>query len=261
MNAWLLALRGMRHYWRTHLGVLLGIACATTVLCGALSVGDSVRLSLRDQSLARIGEATSVLAAGDRFVQADLSERIAAAVTARAGSKARCVPVMQLPGVAASDGGTTRTGIVDVFGVDHAFFSLSARGQSRQALEAGEAILNERLAAQLGVSLGDEIVVRVERPSLMPQEATMATVDEVSFALRVAGRAQREAAGEVAAASSAPQVELAAAMKSYVMAQQAAMDKDTKKGTLSFDISARHEDESASLIESNSLPYAFTVAT
>ena len=180
MNAWSLALRGMRHYWRTHLGVLLGVICATTVLVGALSVGDSVQLSLRDQALHRVGSFSSVLAAGDRFVQAELAGRIATAL-----SPATCVPVMQLPGVASSDGGAMRTGIVDVYGIDDGFFGMSTGGNARKAPTAGHALLNQRLATQLGVAAGDEVVIRVEKPSLMPVEATMATVDEVSFALRV----------------------------------------------------------------------------
>jgi putative ABC transport system permease protein len=180
MNAWLLALRGMRHYWRTHIGVLLGVICATTVLVGALSVGDSVRLSLRDQALHRVGSFSSVLAAGDRFVQADLASRITTAL-----GSASCVPVMQLPGVASSNGGAMRTGIVDVFGIDDGFFAMSTSGQQRNAPDAGHALLNQRLATQLGVAAGDEVVLRVEKPSLMPVEATMATVDDISFGLRV----------------------------------------------------------------------------
>lgn len=180
MNLWRLAWRGMRHYWRTHLGVLLGVVCATTVLVGALCVGDSVRLSLRDQAMDRIGQYHSALAAGDRFVQAELATRMAADLDGAA-----CVPLLQLPGVAASHGGQTRTGIVDVYGIDDGFFARSATGRPHTAPVADHALINERLATQLGVSIGDEIVVRVEKPSLMPVEATMATVDEVSFALRV----------------------------------------------------------------------------
>jgi ABC-type lipoprotein release transport system permease subunit len=180
MNAWLLAVRSMRHYWRTQIGVLLGVICATTVLVGALSIGDSVRLSLRDQALDRVGSAASVLAAGDRFVQADLSNRITTAL-----GNASCVPVMHLPGVASSNGGAMRTGIVDVYGIDAGFFAMSSSGQHRDEPEAGHALINQRLAMQLGVVAGDEIVLRVEKPSLMPVEATMATVDDVSFGLRV----------------------------------------------------------------------------
>ena len=180
MNAWLLAWHGMRHYWRTNLGVVLGVVCATTVLVGALSVGDSVRLSLRDQALHRVGQFSAALAAGDRFVTADLANRIATEL-----GGAVCIPTLQLPGVAASQGGKTRTGIVDVFGIEDGFFAMSSTQQARKAPAAGHALINNRLASQLGCAVGDEIVVRVEKPSLMPIEATMATVDEVSFALRV----------------------------------------------------------------------------
>ena len=180
MSHWLLALRGMRHYWRTHLGVLLGVICATTVLVGALSVGDSVKLSLRDQALQRVGQFSSALAAGDRFVQADLAKLIASTTDG-----ASCVPLMQLPGVAASAGGATRTGIVDVFGITDDFFAMSSSGRARPAPKPGHALLNARLARQLSVSAGDEIIIRIEKPSLMPVEATMATVDDISFGLRV----------------------------------------------------------------------------
>ena len=180
MSQWLLALRGIRHYWRTQLGVLLGVICATMVLVGALSVGDSVKLSLRDQALQRVGQFSSALAAGDRFVQADLAKLIASTT-----DNASCVPLMQLPGVAASAGGATRTGIVDVFGITDDFFAMRSSGRAMPAPKPGHALLNARLAQQLSVVVGDEIIIRVEKPSLMPVEATMATVDDISFGLRV----------------------------------------------------------------------------
>ena len=44
-----------RYYWRTNLAVVLGVATAVAVLAGALLVGDSVRGSLRDLVLQRLG--------------------------------------------------------------------------------------------------------------------------------------------------------------------------------------------------------------
>ena len=41
-------LRGLKHYWKMNLAVLLAAAVNTAVLTGALIVGDSVRGSLRD---------------------------------------------------------------------------------------------------------------------------------------------------------------------------------------------------------------------
>lgn len=180
MNTWRLIARGLAHHWRTHLGVLIGVACATAVLVGALVVGDSVRLSLREQALQRVGRFESVLACGDRFVTAELAERIGATLDARA-----CA-ALQLPGVANRGEGPARAGIVDVYGVGDGFFSMSSGGVGRPAPPPGHALLNRRIADQLGVGVGDELVLRVEKPSLMPQEATMATVDDVAHALRVA---------------------------------------------------------------------------
>lgn len=175
-----LVARALRHHWRTHVGVVLGVLCATAVLVGALVVGDSVRSSLREQALQRVGRFDSVLACGDRFVTTALADRIEQALD---GSV--CTAAMQLPGIANRGDSTARTGIVDVFGVENSFFAMSTRGASRSVPPDGHALLNQRLAAQLGVTAGDEIVLRIEKPSLMPQEATMATVDDIAFAMRV----------------------------------------------------------------------------
>ena len=182
MNTWRLTTRSLRHYWRAHLGVLLGVTCAATVLVGALAVGDSVRSSLRDQALQRIGRFDAALAAGDRFVGTALADRITAALAAH---DTTCVPLIQLPGTANRGDRSARAGIVDVFGVDDRFFAMSSGGAARAEPAAGHALINARLARQLAVAAGEDIVVRVEKPSLMPREATMATVDDVSFALRV----------------------------------------------------------------------------
>ena len=42
MTGFGLLLHNLRHFWRSHLGVVLGAACSTAVLVGALAVGDSV---------------------------------------------------------------------------------------------------------------------------------------------------------------------------------------------------------------------------
>ncbi len=179
MNRKRLIARGLAHHWRTHLGVLCGVACAAAVLVGALVVGDSVRGSLREQALQRVGAFQSAMACGDRFVTADLAARMSAQL-----GRQVC-PTLLLAGVASTYAERARAGIVDVVGVDDGFFAMSARGRDRPAPPPGHALLNERIAAQLGARIGDEVVLRVEKPSLMPQEATMATVDDVAFAVRV----------------------------------------------------------------------------
>ena len=58
--------RSLIYFWRIQLAVLLGAAVATAVLTGALLVGDSVRGSLRDLTLDRLGRIDYALAS-ERF--------------------------------------------------------------------------------------------------------------------------------------------------------------------------------------------------
>ena len=55
MSTFSLVLSSLRFYWRTTLGVFAGAALASGILIGALAVGDSVRYTLEEQALARIG--------------------------------------------------------------------------------------------------------------------------------------------------------------------------------------------------------------
>src|SRR5438132_8525622 len=65
MKPTLLVRRALAYYWRTNVAVVLGVATAVAVLAGALEVGDSVRGSLRDLVLQRLGNADrAVLSAG-----------------------------------------------------------------------------------------------------------------------------------------------------------------------------------------------------
>lgn len=74
MSLVILILRSLRFYWRTHLGVLAGVAVTCAILTGALVVGDSVRFSLRQLALARLGRVTHAIATGDRFFREKLAD-------------------------------------------------------------------------------------------------------------------------------------------------------------------------------------------
>jgi putative ABC transport system permease protein len=67
VNQSTLILRSLWHHARSHLGTFLGVAVGSAILTGALLVGDSVRGSLRDLALARLGKTEVALAGGDRF--------------------------------------------------------------------------------------------------------------------------------------------------------------------------------------------------
>src|SRR5580700_11097440 len=66
--------RNLAFYWRTNLAVILGVTTAVAVLSGALLVGDSVRGSLRDLVLSRLGKTESVVSAANFFREQVSSE-------------------------------------------------------------------------------------------------------------------------------------------------------------------------------------------
>ena len=68
-------LRGLAHFWKLNLAVLLATAVNTAVLTGALIVGDSVRGSLRDMTLDRLGNIELALVV-ERFFPQSLADRL-----------------------------------------------------------------------------------------------------------------------------------------------------------------------------------------
>src|SRR4029078_2333324 len=67
--------QSLLYYWRTNLAVVLGVATAVSVLAGALLVGDSVRTSLRDLVVQRLGR-TSFVISSSGFFREQLSDDI-----------------------------------------------------------------------------------------------------------------------------------------------------------------------------------------
>src|SRR5438093_7993913 len=76
MTAWQLIRRGLAHHLRIHVAVALGVMAGTAVLTGALLVGDSVRGSLRDLALERLGRVDEALVA-PYFFRTDLTGEVA----------------------------------------------------------------------------------------------------------------------------------------------------------------------------------------
>ena len=123
MNPWKYALRSFVHYWRTNLAVALGAAVGTAVLTGALLVGDSVRNSLLDLSIERLGRIDSILLA-HHFFSSDLVETIHQEPGFRQHFD-NAIPAILLTQASAEFSaaeGTHRTSNVNLIGCTHAFW-------------------------------------------------------------------------------------------------------------------------------------------
>ena len=164
MNAGRLIRRGLLFYWRTHLGVLIGCAISAAVLAGALFVGDSVRGSLQQLALTRLGQIQVALDSGHRFFRDDLAARLDVGAST----------ALHVRGMAIGDGPDAgQVNRVEVYGVDDTFFSL-AQQSTGFMLSESRVVISENLAKALGVSQGDEISLRMEKPGLLSRDAPLA---------------------------------------------------------------------------------------
>ena len=77
MSTLRLIINSLKHYWRTNLAVLLGVIAGTAVIAGALIVGDSVRGSLQQMTLDRLGKIDYAMNSHRFFLQV-LSDDMAA---------------------------------------------------------------------------------------------------------------------------------------------------------------------------------------
>ncbi len=180
--------RGLIHFWRINLAVLAAVAVCGAVLAGALLVGDSVRGSLRDLTLDRLGAVDLALAA-DRFFRAELAEELAADPDFAAGFE-RIVPAIMLRGNITHGESRSRASQVNVFGVDDRFVDLFRHPTTSSAFQPGQAateldfsrrdgqvfpsiIVNRSLADELRVGVGEQVLVRFQLGSEIPRDTLL----------------------------------------------------------------------------------------
>jgi ABC-type lipoprotein release transport system permease subunit len=189
---WQLIFRSLRFYARSHLGSVLGVAVAGTVLVGALAVGDCARESLREMALARLGKIDFVLPGKDRLFR----EGLAADLRSDLGN-GLVAAALVLPGTAANSDGSQRANHTLILGVDDNFWRLAQSAPRLSDDWTNGVVLNEPLARQLGVKAGDTVLLRSQKPSLLSLEAPITPQNDLAsgFRLTVKGIVPDQAMG------------------------------------------------------------------
>jgi putative ABC transport system permease protein len=182
-----LVLRSARHYWRTNLAVLLGVAAAVSVLSGALLVGDSVRGSLRDIAVGRLGRTDQVLSSTGFF-------RDALAGDLQKAGGVQTAPLVVANGFVTLERSGRRAANIQVYGVDARFWAFHGL-----SVPAGT-LMSPALARELGAARGDVLLVRLQKPSAIPIESLFGRKDDIGRTVRldVAAELPREQLGEFA---------------------------------------------------------------
>ena len=169
--------RSLKHFWRLNLAVVLSCAVASAVLTGALLVGDSVRGSLEDLTLERLGAIDFALVGSSYFRQA-LDEDLRVELGGEPGSTAAAILVQ---GSAVHSRSGARASRVRVQGVDATFATFF--DDAALSFEAGASqnfpslILNAALQRELGAAVGDDVLLAMERPGDAPRETLMSSSD------------------------------------------------------------------------------------
>jgi ABC-type antimicrobial peptide transport system permease subunit len=155
------------------LAVALGVAAATAVVCGALLVGDSMRGSLRELTLQRLGAIDAAVIPGTFFnagkAASDLPESI------------RAVPVIQFSrGILEAEGGDDgeadprRSGNVQIVASAADFWDLDDSGVRPDTMPEGDQIvLNQAAADKLNVRPGDLVTVRLPSEQAVPADSPL----------------------------------------------------------------------------------------
>ena len=188
MNLSTLTVRSAVYYWRTNLAVTLGVAAAVSVLAGALVVGDSVRGSLRDIALGRLGRTDQVLSSMG-FFREGLSDDVKSAFGAT-----DTAPLIVADAFVTLESSGRRASNVIVYGVDERFWTF-------QGLPPIDGVMvSPALAAEVGAKDGDVLLTRLQKPSEIPIESLFGRKEDVGRTVRLtlAGVLTRDRLGEFA---------------------------------------------------------------
>jgi ABC-type antimicrobial peptide transport system permease subunit len=188
MNRASLLRRNLAYHWRAHLAVTLGVIAAGAALTGALLVGDSMRASLRDAALGRLGRVDQVVA-GNRFFREALADDLSTDVDSIA-------PAILLKGAVSHALSRARVNQVGVFGVDQRFWALHGSNSPPVAdmPRGSKAILNRALATELGAEVGDPIILRLGNPQQVSIDTLLGRRDRTTTSARLTVAAVIEAA-------------------------------------------------------------------
>ena len=174
--------RSLRYYWRTNLAVVFGVAVAVAVLAGALLVGDSVRASLRDLVVQRLGQTTSVVTSTGFFREQLASDIQNDPQFASNGFNTACPLIMMEATITHEPSKRVASGI-KVYGVDERFWKFNNKNETSP--QDRTIFVSQSLSNELGASAGDPTLLQIQKPSDIPLESLHSKKEDLGRTLRL----------------------------------------------------------------------------
>ncbi len=172
--------RSLWFYRRPNMALALGVATAATVIIGALLVGDSMRGSLRALTIDRLGRIDQLVIPGNFFPVADFPTQAAGRDLVPINYFDQAVVEFSATGQDAA----RRAGSVQILGVDPQFERLDASGKFASCLLSdAEIMVNQALADELSLAVGDEVTVRLPSEQAVPADNPLGRRDSQTESL------------------------------------------------------------------------------
>ena len=167
----------MSYSWRVSISVALGVATATSVIVGALLVGDSMRGSLRGLTIERLGNTEAAVFPGGFF-----------GVEGLTASNLTPIPLLLFENgiveARSEDASIRRAGSVQIIGCDDDFWRLDVSGIPKPpSLDDNSVLINQSMASELGVRVGDQLTLRLPVEQAVPADSPLGKRDSQSEGL------------------------------------------------------------------------------
>jgi putative ABC transport system permease protein len=173
-----LILKSIWFYRKLNLTIILGIALSSAILVGALIIGDSVKYSLQQITVQRLGKTAQVITAGERLFRTQLATELAE----KTGTETAAL--LRVNGFGVIAGGELRVNQLAVWGVDATMGNFTDYPESFQ-LESNEVAINENLASLSGLKVGDEFLLRADKLNTFPANTPFVSEKEATVSFRV----------------------------------------------------------------------------
>ncbi|MEJ7595403.1 MAG: hypothetical protein WKF77_28120 [Planctomycetaceae bacterium] len=168
-------------YRRSHLVVMLAVAVSTAVIGGSLIVGDSVRASLRQMTLSRLGGISHILHS-PRFVREQLADELSKSGQGLLQTS-HAAPGLLLPCSVEKktpDGRLRRAASVSILGLRETDWTMLDSRDVAAPKDSG-IVLGFRTATELSAVAGDSVSVWVELPSSIPRDSLLGERENISL--------------------------------------------------------------------------------
>ena len=167
-----IVIRSLSHYRRAALYQFLIVTMLSAVITGSLLTGYSVRQSLKNSAVERLGNTGILISSGIRNFDTGLAEKL----TREQGFPA--VALIETDGFCRSFTGDGKSSRTKIFGIDSSFFRFL--GHEGITLRPGEAVINKALAERIRISEGEEIILNINKPDDIPANSPFAPSRDAS---------------------------------------------------------------------------------